>query len=61
MKNIEMLKTFDNSNKFACITGASGLLGVHHASALLETGAGGVLTDINEKKLNDLKLFLQKQ
>ncbi len=60
MKNIEMLKTFDNSNKFACITGASGLLGVHHASALLETGAGVVLTDINEKKLNDLKLFLQK-
>lgn len=55
-----MLKTFDNSNKFACITGASGLLGVHHASALLETGAGVVLTDINEKKLNDLKLFLQK-
>lgn len=60
MKNIEKLKTFDNSNKFACITGASGLLGVHHASALLETGAGVVLTDINEKKLNDLKLFLQK-
>ena len=55
-----MLKTFDNSNKFACITGASGLLGVHHASALLETGAGVVLTDINEKKLNELKLFLQK-
>jgi len=60
MKNIEILKTFDNSNKFACITGASGLLGVHHASALLETGAGVVLTDINEKKLKDLKLSLQK-
>jgi len=60
MKNIETLKTFDNSNKFACITGASGLLGVHHASALLETGAGVVLTDINEKKLKDLKLSLQK-
>ncbi len=55
-----MLKIFDNSDKFACITGACGLLGVHHASALLETGAGVVLTDIDEKKLNDLKLSLQK-
>ncbi len=55
-----MLKSFDNSNKFACITGSCGLLGVHHASALLDTGAGVVLTDINDKKLNDLKLSLQK-
>ena len=42
---------FNLKNKTALITGASGLLGIEHAKALLETGAGVVMTDINEKGL----------
>jgi NAD(P)-dependent dehydrogenase (short-subunit alcohol dehydrogenase family) len=42
---------FNLSNKVALITGASGLLGVEHSSALLESGASVVMTDINEKGL----------
>lgn len=43
---------FDLTDKTALITGAAGLLGVEHASALLETGAKVVLTDLNEVALN---------
>ena len=39
-------KKFDLTGKTALITGASGVLGVQHASALLESGATVVLTDI---------------
>ena len=55
-----MLNKFDNSNKFACITGACGLLGQHHASALLETGASVILTDINKEKLENVKRSLHE-
>ena len=42
---------FDLVGKTALITGAAGLLGIEHASALLESGAHIVLTDINEDSL----------
>jgi len=42
---------FSMSGKIALITGSSGLLGVEHSSALLESGASVVMTDIDEKGL----------
>jgi NAD(P)-dependent dehydrogenase (short-subunit alcohol dehydrogenase family) len=42
---------FDLAGKTALITGAAGLLGMKHASALLESGATVVLTDIGEAGL----------
>ena len=43
--------SFSMLGKFALITGSSGLLGVSHAGALLESGASVIMTDINEKGL----------
>ena len=42
-------------NKFALITGASGLLGQYHADALAEIGYNLVLVDINPTQLIKLK------
>ena len=42
---------FNLSGKTALITGAGGLLGLEHATALLQSGATIVLTDINESRL----------
>lgn len=42
---------FDLTGKTALITGATGLLGMEHAAALLESGATVVLTDISETGL----------
>jgi len=42
-------------NKFALITGASGLLGQYHADALAEIGYNLVLVDINSTQLSKLK------
>jgi len=60
MNTNNTLNKFDNSNKFACITGACGLLGKQHAIALLETGANVVLTDINDHELKDIKNSLRE-
>lgn len=43
---------FDLTGKTALITGAAGLLGVEHATALLESGAAVVLTDTGDMALN---------
>jgi NAD(P)-dependent dehydrogenase (short-subunit alcohol dehydrogenase family) len=43
---------FKLDGKAALITGASGLLGVEHAKALLESGATVVLTDIDSHNLS---------
>lgn len=42
---------FDLTGKTVLITGAAGLMGVEHSSALLETGATVVLTDISDSSL----------
>ena len=55
------LKNFDLSNKTALITGAGGLLGFEHASALLEINCNLVLTDINLNQLIKVKDKLHKK
>ncbi len=55
-----MLDLFNLSNKTALITGAGGLLGIAHASALLELGARVVLTDIHLENLEQKKNFLKE-
>jgi len=47
------MSVFNLSNRVVLITGASGLLGVEHAKALLEVNAAVVLTDVNEKTLKE--------
>ena len=48
----QTLNKFNLEGETALITGASGLLGVEHAKALLETGATVVLTDIDKINLS---------
>jgi NAD(P)-dependent dehydrogenase (short-subunit alcohol dehydrogenase family) len=52
---------FDLTGKTALITGAAGLLGIEHATALLESGAKVVLTDIGETPLNAARSQLVQQ
>ena len=48
-KKIENL--FSLKNKIILITGAAGLLGQHHAEAVLKYEGKVILIDINKKKL----------
>ncbi|TSC67859.1 MAG: short-chain dehydrogenase/reductase SDR [Parcubacteria group bacterium Gr01-1014_73] len=59
MKN-DTLNKFALKNAVAVITGAAGLLGKHHAQAILEGGGRAVLTDINEKSLKEITSVLNK-
>jgi len=52
------LKKFSTENKTALVTGASGLLGIQHCKALLETGASLILTDLSEESLSTSKIHL---
>jgi NAD(P)-dependent dehydrogenase (short-subunit alcohol dehydrogenase family) len=52
---------FQLNDKTALITGASGLLGIEHAAALLECYAKVVLTDINYSALQTAKATLTQQ
>ena len=45
------LSKFDLTNKWVVVTGAAGLLGRQHASALLEVNANLVLLDIDKNKI----------
>ena len=40
-------KKFSLSKKYCLITGASGLLGLEHAEAILEINGNVILTDLN--------------
>jgi len=51
---------FNLDNKWALITGAAGLLGKEHASALAQCGANLVLVDINNKQLEQTKSEISK-
>ena len=57
----DILKKFNLQGRTALITGGAGLLGMEHASALLETGCGIVLTDINQTALDVAKGYLIKK
>lgn len=50
---------FNLQSKTALITGASGLLGMQHAYALLQSGARVILTDIDSKSLSKSKEKLE--
>ena len=52
---------FDLSKKLALITGAAGLLGYEHAYALLESNCNIIITDIDFKRLINLKQNLSHQ
>jgi len=51
---------FELTGKTALITGAAGLLGLEHGSALLESGSKVVLTDISESALDSARSALSK-
>ena len=51
---------FNLSGKTALITGAAGLLGSEHATALLESGATVVITDISNDNLKNLQESMYK-
>jgi len=53
-------KKFNLEGKTALITGAAGLLGKQHASALLELDAHVILTDVDVDQLRGLKKELSK-
>lgn len=52
---------FDLTGKVAVITGGAGLLGYHHASAVLACGGTPVLLDIDEGELDRSKSRLQHE
>ena len=48
---------YDLNGKTALITGASGLLGIEHAQALLNSRARVILTDINLENTSPFELL----
>ena len=50
---------FNLKGRHALITGGGGLLGIEHASALLESNASVVITDISESALSKAKKKLE--
>ncbi len=56
----EVFNKYNLTGKTALITGAAGLLGIEHASALLESGATVVLTDVRKDALSSIKELLSE-
>ena len=56
----QVSKTFDLTAKTALVTGAAGMLGIEHATALLESGAAVVLADVDQAGLARARLSLSK-
>ena len=54
-----LLEKFNLINRYALITGGAGLLGLQHASALLELNASVIITDISSNALSNVKKQLQ--
>ena len=54
-------RKYDMSKKTTIITGAAGLLGYQHAIAILESNSRVILTDLNFKKLINIKKLLQNK
>ena len=55
-----MLNKFDLSSRTALITGGASMLGIEHASALLEINADVVITDICKNSLDQAKELLSE-
>tara|TARA_Y100000768_G_scaffold351279_1_gene302069 strand:+ start:1601 stop:2425 length:825 start_codon:yes stop_codon:yes gene_type:complete len=55
------MEKYNLNNKTALITGASGLLGIKHAEALLQLSCDVVLTDIDIEKLLTIKKELKSK
>ena len=49
------------NNKYSLVTGAAGLLGPEHSSALAEIGYNLILIDIKKKELQKKSEFLKKK
>lgn len=56
-----ILQKFELTGRTALITGGAGLLGIEHATALLECGATVVLTDVNEAGLEAARNTLHQR
>ena len=57
---MSILDKFNLENDVAIITGGAGLLGRYHAEALLDMNCKVIITDINDGRLEEAKLFLEK-
>jgi NAD(P)-dependent dehydrogenase (short-subunit alcohol dehydrogenase family) len=57
---MSILDKFNLKNDVAIITGGAGLLGRYHAEALLDVNCKVIITDINDGRLEEAKLFLEK-
>ena len=57
---MSILDKFNLENDVAIITGGAGLLGRYHAEALLDVNCKVIITDIDDGRLEEAKLFLEK-
>ena len=57
---MNLKEMFDLKGKVALITGASGLLGMHHAEILAEAGANIIMVDIDKKVIKKAEHIKEK-